>query len=380
MSVKTWLSRKPSQPSTTQVTQVSAQSKLAAASRNSSIKCVVWDLDNTLWKGILLEDDNVELRPEAVEIIKVLDERGILHSVASKNDYLYAVAKLKELQLLEYFLYPQISWSTKVKGIETIAQSLNIGLDAIAFVDDQPFERDEVAHALPMIMCLDAARLDHLLELPEMMPRFITEDSKVRRLMYAGDITRKQAEEEFVGPKEEFLATLTMHFSIGVAQEEDLRRAEELTIRTHQLNSTGHTYSYEELDTFRQSDSHLLLVGSLEDKYGSYGKIGLALIECAPGAWNIKLLLMSCRVMSTGVGTIMINYIRKLARNAGVTLSAEFLPTDRNRMMYVTYKFAGFREVDKRYGLIRLENDLASVPAFPDYLRVSLPQIQPRKR
>jgi FkbH-like protein len=362
------------------VIQVSAQSKLAAASRNSSIKCVVWDLDNTVWRGILLEGDKVELRPEVVQVIKVLDERGILHSVASKNDYFYAVAKLKELQLLEYFLYPQISWSTKVKGIETIAKSLNIGLDAIAFIDDQPWERDEVAHALPMIMCLDAARLDHLLKMPEMMPRFITEDSKARRLMYASDIKRKQGEEEFVGPKEEFLATLRMHFSIDVAQEEDLRRAEELTVRTHQLNSTGYTYSYEELDKFRQSDSHLLLVGTLEDKYGSYGKIGLTLIECSPRAWNIKLLLMSCRVMSTGVGTIMINYIRKLARSAGVTLTAEFLPTDRNRMMYVTYKFAGFREVDKRYGLIRLENDLAIVPAFPDYIRVSLPQIQPRKR
>ncbi|MEK6278962.1 MAG: HAD-IIIC family phosphatase [Acidobacteriota bacterium] len=356
---------------------MSAQSKLAELARNSSIKCVVWDLDNTLWKGILLEDNDVELRPEVVQIIKVLDERGILHSVASKNDYFSAVEKLKELQLLEYFLYPQISWSTKVKGIETIAKSLNIGLDAIAFIDDQPFERDEVAHTLPMIMCLDAARLDHLLEMSEMMPRFITEDSKARRFMYARDIKRKQVEDEFVGPKEEFLATLRMHFCIELAQAEDLRRAEELTVRTHQLNSTGHTYSYEELDEFRQSDSHLLLVGSLDDRYGSYGKIGLALVECSPGHWNVKLLLMSCRVMSTGVGTIMINYIRQFARSIGVKLTAEFLPTERNRMMYVTYKFAGFREIDKRYGLIRLENDLGSVPAFPDYIRVSVPRIQP---
>jgi FkbH-like protein len=222
-----------------------------------------------------------------------------------------------------------------------------------------------------MIMCLDAAHLDHVLEMPEMMPRFITEDSKARRSMYSSDIQRKQMEEEWVGPKEEFLATLGMHFTIEQAQAEDLQRAEELTVRTHQLNSTGYTFSYEELDQFRQSDKHLLLVGSLEDKYGSYGKIGLALVECSPGHWNIKLLLMSCRVMSTGVGTIIINYIRKLAQNSGVKLSAEFLPTERNRMMYVTYKFAGFREVDKGHGLIRLGNDLESLPAFPDYIRVS---------
>lgn len=359
---------------------MSAQSKIAAEPRKSSIKCVVWDLDNTLWKGILLEDDNVELRPEAVEIIKALDERGILHSVASKNDHFYAAAKLKEFGLLEYFLYPQISWSTKVRGIETIATSLNIGLDSIAFIDDQAFERDEVTHTLPMIMCLDAARLDHVLEMPEMMPRFITEDSKARRSMYSSDIKRKQMEEEWVGPKEEFLATLGMRFAIEQAQAEDLKRAEELTVRTHQLNSTGYTYSYEELDQFRQSDKHLLLVGSLEDKYGSYGKIGLALLECSSECWNIKLLLMSCRVMSTGVGTVMINYIRKLAQYRGIKLTAEFLPTERNRMMYVTYKFAGFREVEKRYGMVRLENDLESVPAFPDYIRVSTPDLSPEKR
>jgi len=143
---------------------------MAAPAIQSSIKCVVWDLDNTLWKGVLLEDENVELRPEVCRIIKALDERGILHSVASKNDYLYATAKLKEFGLLEYFLYPQISWNTKVKGIETIAASLNIGLDSIALIDDQAFERDEVTHTLPMIMCLDAANLDHVLGMPEMMP------------------------------------------------------------------------------------------------------------------------------------------------------------------------------------------------------------------
>ncbi|MFZ0322441.1 MAG: HAD-IIIC family phosphatase, partial [Candidatus Sulfotelmatobacter sp.] len=297
---------------------MSAQSKVSGPVRNSNIKCVVWDLDNTLWNGILLEDDNVDLRPEVVQIIKALDERGILHSVASKNDHLCATAKLKELQLFEYFLHPQISWSSKVVGIGRIAKSINIGMDAIAFVDDQAFERDEVSHAFPEIMCLDAAQIGPLLDMLEMMPRFISEDSKARRLMYINDIKRQQMEEEFVGPKEEFLATLGMHFTIESAQAEDLKRAEELTIRTHQLNSTGYTYSYEELDMFRQSDRHLLLVGSLEDKYGTYGKIGLALIECSSDHWNIKLLLMSCRVMSKGVGTVMINYIRKLAQTRGV--------------------------------------------------------------
>jgi FkbH-like protein len=357
------------------VIPLSAHSEPPKPARGS-IKCVVWDLDNTIWDGILLEGDAVKLRLEVVQIIKTLDERGILLSVASKNDCRLAMAKLKELQLADYFLYPQISWNSKTAGIEIIAKAINIGLDAIAFIDDQAFERDEVSHAFPMIICLDGSHLDHLLEMPEMTPRFITEDSKVRRRMYINDIRRQQTSEEFVGPKEEFLATLGMHFTLDLAQAEDLKRAEELTIRTHQLNSTGHTYSYEELDIFRQSDNHLLFVASLVDKYGSYGKIGLALIERTCDRWNIKLLLMSCRVISAGAGTVMINCIRRMALACGVRLEAEYRLTERNRMMYVAYKFAGFKEVDRQCGLVRLENDRETVPAFPEYIRVSLPDVR----
>jgi len=138
--------------------------------------------------------------------------------------------------------------------------------------------------------------------MPEMNPRFITDESEIRRQMYFSDIARNEVEDEYTGPKEEFLATLEMEFSISPAKEEDLKRAEELTMRTHQLNTTGYTYSYNELNEFRKSEDHILLVAALEDRYGTYGKIGLMLIERHQGLWLIKLLLMSCRVMSRGVG------------------------------------------------------------------------------
>jgi FkbH-like protein len=341
--------------------------------QGGTIKCVVWDLDDTLWKGVLLEDGAVELGDKVLHIIKTLDERGILQSIASRNEHSHALAKLEELGVAEYFLYPQISWSAKAAAIKRIAAAINLGLDSVAFIDDQPFDLDEVKHSLPSVTCIAAAEIGRLLEMPEMMPRFITEDSRVRRQMYFSDFKRKQVEAEFVGPKEEFLATLGMVFTIAPAREEDLRRAEELTVRTHQLNTTGYTYSYEELDHFRQSERHLLLVAALEDKYGSYGKIGLALIDRPPDAWAIKLLLMSCRVISRGVGTIMINYIRRLAREHKVPLRAEFVPTDRNRMMYVSYKFAGFRELMRQDGLVILEDQVPEIPPFPEYIRVQLP-------
>jgi len=320
----------------------------------------------------LLEDGSVSLRSNVAEIIKVLDSRGILHSIASKNDHDQAMGQLQKFGLAEYFLYPQINWNSKAASIKSIAASINLGLDAFCFIDDQEFERDEVAYSLPEVRCLDAAELDDLLGRPELNPRIITKDSRMRRLMYIGDMERKKAEEAFVGPQEEFLATLQQEITIAPAQLEDLDRAEELTLRTNQLNTTGYTYSYQELNEFRQSDRHKLLVVELRDKYGAYGKIGLVLICCAEHEWTIKLLLMSCRVISRGGGTILINHVLNLAKEAKVRLLAEFVPNGRNRMMYVSYKFGNFREVQRKGDLIILENDLSRIQEFPPYMKVEI--------
>ncbi|QLE40506.1 HAD-IIIC family phosphatase [Nostoc sp. C052] len=332
------------------------------------IKCVVWDLDNTIWHGVLLEDEKVSLVKNIVDIIHTLDSRGIIQSIASKNERAIAIAKLEEFGLREYFLYPQINWNSKAASLKEIANILNIGTDAIAFIDDQLFELEEVKFSLPEILCINADKIGNILDMPVMNPRFITEDSRIRRLMYISDIERQNAEKEFVGTADEFLATLNMNFTISSAKEEDLQRAEELTLRTNQLNTTGYTYSYDELNHFRQSDNHKLLIASLEDKYGSYGKIGLVLIECQPNSWTIKLLLMSCRVMSRGVGTIMMNHIMSMAKSNNVRLVAEFVPNDRNRMMYVSYKFAGFKEIANNSGSVILENDLSRIQPVPSYV------------
>lgn len=349
-----------------------ANTASARGEREKSIKCVVWDLDHTIWDGVLLEDRRVALRPGVRETIEELDRRGVLQSIASKNHPEDALRALRIFGLEQYFLHPQIGWNPKSLAIGAIAERLNIGIDTFAFIDDQPFERDEVAHVHAEVLCIDAAEVGAVLGMPRMMPRFITGESRLRRGMYQSDIRRQEVESEFTGPKEDFLAGLEMVFTIAPAQEEDLRRAEELTLRTNQLNTTAYTYSYEELDRFRQSRRHLLLISGLDDKYGTYGKIGLTLIERDPDVWTIKLLLMSCRVMSRGVGTIMMSHCMMLAKQHGVRLRAEFKSNDRNRLMLVTYKFAGFREVGTRDGVELLENDLSRIQEFPPYVKVVL--------
>ncbi|MEZ4734314.1 MAG: HAD-IIIC family phosphatase [Caldilineaceae bacterium] len=340
---------------------------------SKSVKCVVWDLDNTLWQGVLLEEETVTLIPGAVDVIKTLDERGILQSLASKNEAALALQKLREFGLEEYFLFPQINWGSKAASVEAIAQALNIGLDTLAFVDDQPFERDEVAFSLPVVRCIDAADLHTLPMRADMTPKFITRDSSQRRQMYRSDMARQEAEAAFTGPTEAFLASLDMVQYIFFAQEEDLQRAEELTVRTNQLNATGYTYSYDELNHFRQSPDYQLLMTSLDDTYGTYGNVGLALLACTADLWTIKLLLMSCRVMSRGVGSVMLTHILQQAKATGVQLQAEFVPTNRNRLMNITYHFAGFEMVEERGALQILHHNLLQVPSFPAYVTVITP-------
>jgi FkbH-like protein len=339
------------------------------------IKCIVWDLDHTVWDGVLLEDENVILKPGIIDIIKKLDERGILQSIASKNEYKLAMNKLKNFGIQDFFLYPQIHWNSKAYSIKQIQQSINIGIDSIAFVDDQPFEREEVQHSHPEVLCIDAVDIHKILDMPEMNPRFITGESAIRRQLYMSDIKRQEVENEFVGPQEDFLASLNMVLSIAPAAEEDLKRAEELTMRTHQLNTTGYTYSYDDLNAIRQSDDYILLVASLDDRYGTYGKIGLVLILVNDNIWNIRLLLMSCRVMSRSVGSIIINYLRKEAQKRNVKLHAEMISTDKNRMMYMTYKFSGFKEIKQNDGFTLFENDLSNIPEYPDYVTLKISEL-----
>jgi FkbH-like protein len=223
------------------------------------IKCVVWDLDNTLWTGIMAEGGSVTLKPGIKEVLETLDQRGILQSISSKNNYQDAVKKLEEYGIRHYFLYPQISWSSKAEAIKTVAEKLNISTNTFAFVDDDITEREEVKFSHPEVLVIDAAEYMNIVNMDRFIPDTITEDAKKRRLMYQSEELRKKEEESFTGSKEEFLKTLGLKLTVSNVTYDDLKRVEELTLRTHQLNSTGYTYSYEELKSLTDSKNHVFL-------------------------------------------------------------------------------------------------------------------------
>jgi FkbH-like protein len=332
------------------------------------IKCVVWDLDRTVWDGVLLEDGEVTVRLDAGAAIRGLDGLGVVQSIASRNDSRSALDRLAAAGLLEYFLAPRIGWGAKSHSVCQIADTLNLGLDTVLFVDDDPFERAEVQQAHPEVrVCADAT---HLLGRPD-LPRSATADGSRRRQLYRADFQRADAQRDFTGTSEQFLASLDLRMTIRPATEDDLNRAEELTLRTNQLNATGYTYSRAELAALRHSPDHTLLVTDLTDRFGDYGTVGLALLEHRAGLWTVKLLLVSCRVMSRGIGTVLLNAIIARARGAGARLVGEFVPTDRNRPMLVTYRFAGFAQVGADNGVMVLEHRSDVVPTAPSYLRLT---------
>lgn len=334
------------------------------------IKCVIWDLDNTIWEGILAESDKLILNQKVISIIKILDERGILNSIASKNDFDVAIKRLKMFGIEEYFIYPEIDWQPKSIAVEKIAKNINIGIDSIAFVDDQEFELQEVKYKYKNVETILTRDCHRIPEMSMFNPTIITQESRERRSLYQNAVKRDVAEKEFVGTQIDFLKQLKMVMTIKQAKEEDLDRVKELTIRTHQLNTTGYTYSHEELKNFIRDPNYKLYVADLSDKFGSYGKIGIVLLECKEGEWVIKLLLMSCRVMSRGVGNAVVEFLVSGAIKNKVRLTAEFRQTDFNKLMFITYKMLGFKEKMEDKNIEVMEYDFSTLRPKQNYIKL----------
>lgn len=337
---------------------------------NNPLKCLIWDLDCTIWDGILSEGDDVKLRAEARNLIITLDQRGILNSIVSRNDYQKAKEKLESFGLWEYFVCPQIGWEDKHLNVHEIIQQLNLAPNAFGYIDDQPFERDLVHHHFPEIRIFNENQLQEI-ELAEYAkPKFITNETNKRRAYYQIEQKRKKYEKEFHKDQMEFLKALDLKCHISPATIDDLKRAEELTIRTHQLNSTGFTYSYDDLLALIHSSHHELYVAKLSDKFGDYGTIGLLLLEKSHKTLNLKLLIVSCRVLSRNVGQVLMQFAIKRAQDEHLQLMADFIENDFNRKMYISYKFAGFDELKRNGNHILLQYEGPVVSNYPDYIDV----------
>jgi FkbH-like protein len=309
------------------------------------LKGVVWDLDDTLWTGVLGEGDAVALRPEAAALVRTLDQRGVLQSIASRNDE-HALTVLDQMGLRDYFLYPQLGAMAKSAALTRIAAALDLASDALAFIDDDPRERAEVSLALPEVLCLDAREVASLLTRPDVVVPAGT--GLNRRQLHLADRARRQALPPAEPPSEAFLRSLEMRLTLRRADLSDLPRIDELMLRTNQLNSTGRHLPADDLARLCAAQNylvHLALVADLRDRFGDQGTIAFALLERA-GRWTLRMLLVSCRVRDQGVGSAILDAILTGAERARAPLHADFVPTGRNRHMQVTLMLAGFEAGD----------------------------------
>lgn len=318
-------------------------------------KCIVWDLDNTLWQGTLIEDgqDRLKLRHDIVDVIKETDRRGILHSVASKNNHDDAIQVLQMWGIDKYFLYPQISWDPKSQSIARVAQLLNIGVESLAFVDDQPFEREEVRSALPMITVVDAADAGAILSRPECQVP-ITEESQQRRVMYQQEKERKLVQESFEGEYTKFLQECKVELSLTKLTSENLERVYELAQRTNQMNFSGSRYPREQLTEIRQSEDHDTFVIRCADRFGSYGIVGFALVELREP--RLLDLMFSCRIQGKRVEHAFLAYLlERYSEPERRDFYANYRKTKKNEKPGKVFEEVGFEIVDELDSFLSLK-------------------------
>jgi FkbH-like protein len=322
--------------------------------KSKKLKCLVWDLDNTLWKGILVEDgaDKINLNKNVKEIIMELDNRGIILSIASKNNEPDVLEVLKNFGIIDYFLFPQISWNPKSQSIANIAKRLNIGLDSIAFIDDQPFERAEIGSSLPEVTVIDAKNYLNLLEFPEFnVP--VTEESKKRRSMYKEQIKRDEYLESSGGDYIKFLKECDIKIYLRSMNEKNIDRVYELAQRTNQMNFSGRRYQKAELNTLMNSNDFHSYVISCEDKFGSYGIVGFSLLD--HNEPRLIDLMFSCRVQSKRVEHAFLSHLlKKYILLTNKDFYANYTKTEKNKPSGKVFYDIGFEENSEKDGVTSL--------------------------
>lgn len=305
-----------------------------------NVKCVVFDLDNTLWRGILVEGP-VRLRAGIADLFRALDERGILISAVSRNDPTQAMSQLEAFGLADYVLHPAIGWGAKSDGLRRVAGALGLGLDSFMLVDDSPFERDEVARALPEVELLDERALGRLIDHPRLAGE-VTRESRARRLMYREAGEREAAALTFGDDYLEFLRSCAIEVTVRPERPGDRERVHELVQRTNQLNFSGRKYERLELERLLAEPGLEGHVISCRDRYGDYGLVGFCLSRRSPGGLRIEDLMLSCRVQGKYVERALLHYLCARGRVRPRSVEIRFRPTGRNAAAKAVLDALGF--------------------------------------
>ncbi len=327
------------------------------------IKCVVWDIDNTLLDGVYLES-TAQPPPADQELLGVLRElagRGILHAIASRNPP-QAVQYVRQLTGVD-FAAAECGWGSKAESVGRIAAELGLAPDSMAFVDDDLAERAEVSAAWPAVLVLSPQDAAEAADWPQFSPAVVTAEASRRGAMYAERRRRQAAAGEFAGSRDDFLRQAGTRITIGPAVPADVPRLHELTVRTHQLNSAGQPRTEAALASVIGSADQQLVTVTLADDYGDDGLVGGAILArnvagpapvpssasslsagAPPVPMTAPLVMMSCRALGRGALDALLAWLCRLAAAGGAAeLQVPCLVTERNVPMRLALAAAGFR-------------------------------------
>ncbi|MEG0504301.1 MAG: HAD-IIIC family phosphatase [Raoultibacter sp.] len=338
------------------------------------VKCVCWDLDNTVWDGTLIEADPaaLKLRPRVRETMEELDRRGIVQMVVSKNQEEEARPVLERLGISDLFVYTFINWNSKSDNVRRIAELLNINIDTFAFIDDQPFERAEVGETLPCVRVYAETDVPALLDsLPFDVP--VTQDGASRRAMYQTEARRRETQQGFSGNNIDFIRSCELEIEISLPETDAQRvRSYELVQRTNQLNLSGKRY---EADVFASmisgSQAARTVCITCKDRFGLYGQVGYVVLSLHADVLYVSEFALSCRVMGKCVENALAAWLKSLARaNGAVQVVLKGVRTERNALIMKTFEAVGFEDAALFEGDIVLCSSTETPTANDDVVRI----------
>ncbi len=312
-------------------------------------KCVVLDLDNTLWGGIIGEDGvkGIELGLSGrgasflafQQALLDLYDKGIILAINSRNNPNDAMAVLREHpnQILKekHFAASRINWQDKATNINELAKELNISTDSMVFLDDDPTNRALVREVLPEVIVPDlpyepAEMVPFLLSLPYFNTAVVTDEDKMRGNLYVTERLRREMEKRFTD-KEEFLKNLNLQLHIHTNDRNAIPRLSQLTEKTNQFNFYKDPLSEKVMGRLMADPDYLVIHGRTIDKFGDHGITNLAIIKKGLDHWDILQYIMSCRIIGKGIEEAFTHTIAELAKEDRVNeLNFIFKKTEKN--------------------------------------------------
>jgi FkbH-like protein len=351
-------------------------------------KALVVDLDNTLWGGVIGEDGigaiqiGAEYPGASYQALQRamldLSRKGILLAICSKNNAEDAMEVLDRhpgmLVRPAHFAAIRINWNEKVQSLREIAQELNIGVDALAFMDDNPVECDRIRASLPEVTVIHLSgdpltHADTLRACPVFERLTLSTEDRERHGMYAAERERSNAKQRF-GSKEDFYRFLAQTAEIAPARAATTARIAQLTQKTNQFNVTTRRYTEQQIaDMAASADCHVLGI-RVRDRYGDNGLVGVAITRDVGADCEIDTFLLSCRVIGRTVETALLSFLAESARSRNCSrLVGWFLPTRKNAPAKDFYRQHRFALIDQDGQGSRWALDLRSnAIACPDWI------------